>query len=340
MNLKQLSNILGISQTTVSRALNGYPEVSEKTRALVLAAAQKHNYLPNTKAQALATGKSKMIGFVLPMASQHEMLNPIFGDFMAGAAQTYRTQGYDTHFALTENDKQAETYRDMHAKGSVDGVIVQAPRENDERVAILKELGLPFVVHGRATGKNDYHYVDVNNTHAFINATNFLLDLGHHRIALINGNEELDFAIRRNHGYTQALKDRGIEADPKLMFSSEMTEHFGYETMNKLLAMDQPPTAAVASSYTLAIGIRRALGENGLRIGKDFSVVIHDDDLSYLRNGAAQPVFTATRSSIREAGKLCAQILMDVIDKPNQKPKQIVLEAQLIVGSSTGPVPQ
>ena len=205
MNLKQLSSLLGISQTTVSRALNGYPEVSEKTRGLVLAAAKKHNYLPNIKAQALATGKSKMIGFVLPMANQNEMLNPIFGDFMAGAAQTYGKEGYDTNLSLTDNDKQAETYRNLHAKGSVDGVIVQAPRENDERVAILKELGLPFVVHGRATGKNDSHYVDVNNTHAFINATNFLLDLGHTRIALINGNEQLDFAIRRNHGYTQAL---------------------------------------------------------------------------------------------------------------------------------------
>ncbi len=339
MNLKQLSNILGISQTTVSRALNGYPEVSEKTRALVLAAAKKHNYMPNTKAQALATGKSKMIGFVLPLSSQHEILNPIFGDFLAGAAQTYKQEGYDTNLALTDNETQAETYRDMHAKGSVDGVIVQAPRENDERVAILKELGLPFVVHGRATGSNDYHYVDVNNTHAFINATNFLLDLGHKRIALINGNEELDFAIRRNHGYTQALKDRDIDIDHSIMFNSEMTEHFGYETTLKLLALENPPTAAVVSSYALAIGVRRALGESGLRIGKDFSVVIHDDDLSYLRNGEAQPVFTATRSSIRHAGQLCAKVLLDVIKNPSQPPQQVILEAQLIVGSSTGPAP-
>lgn len=339
MNLKQLSNILNLSQTTVSRALNGYPEVSEKTRTLVLAAAKQHDYLPNVKAQALATGKSKMIGFVLPMSYQHEMLNPIFGDFLAGAAKTYKQQGYDTHFALTANDQQAKTYRDLHSKRSVDGVIVQSPKENDERVSILKKLGLPFVVHGRATGNNDYHYVDVHNTHAFINATNFLLDLGHRRIALINGNETLDFAIRRNHGYTQALKDRGVEPDARLMFSSEMTENFGYEAMNALLAMSQPPTAAVASSYTQAIGIRRALGEHGMSLGKDFSVVIHDDDLSYLRNGNAQPLFTATRSPIREAGRLCAEILMDVIENPKQASKQILLEAQLVVGSSTGPVP-
>ncbi|MDP6968101.1 MAG: substrate-binding domain-containing protein [Gammaproteobacteria bacterium] len=340
MNLKELSQILGISQTTVSRALNGYPEVSEKTRALVNAAATQYNYQPNTKARGLATGKSKMIGYVLPKASQNEMPNPVFGDFIAGAAQTYGKQGYDTTITLTENDKQAETYRNLHAKRSVDGVIMQAPKENDERISILKKLGLPFVVHGRSTGSNDYHFVDVNNTHAFARATNFLLDLGHRRVALINGDENLDFAIRRRHGYLQALEDRGLEIDTGIMFSSEMTEEFGYRTMTKLLTMQSRPTAAVLSSYIMAIGARRALGENGLRIGKDFSIVIHDDALSYLPNGSTHPVFTATRSSVGEAGRLCAEILLDIIQNPEQKPRQIILEAELVVGSSTGPAPK
>ena len=340
MNLKELSKITGVSQTTVSRALNGYPEVSEKTRALVNAAAKQYNYQPNTKAQALATGKSKMIGYVLPKASQNEMPNPIFGDFIAGAAQTYGKQGYDTNITLTDSDTQAETYRDLYAKGSVDGIIMQAPKENDERISILKKLGLPFVVHGRSTGSNDYHFVDVNNTHAFVRATNFLVDLGHQRIALINGNENLDFAIRRKHGYLQAHEDRGLKVDTTIMFSSEMTEEFGYHTMTKLLTMQSPPTAALLSSYIMAIGARRAIGEKGLRIGKDFSIVIHDDALSYLPNGSTHPIFTATRSSVGEAGRLCAEILLDAIQKPEQQPRQIILEAELVVGSSTGPAPQ
>ena len=85
MNLKQLSDHLGLSQTTVSRALNGYPEVSDATRARVEAAAKAHNYRPNTRAKSLATGQAMAIGHVIPISSKHEMVNPVFADFLAGA---------------------------------------------------------------------------------------------------------------------------------------------------------------------------------------------------------------------------------------------------------------
>jgi len=337
MNLKELSKLIGMSQTTVSRALNGYPEVSEKTRLLVQTAAIEHNYHPNTRAQGLATGKSKMIGYVLPMSSQHEMLNPIFGDFLAGAAQTYSHKGYDSTLSLTDNDKEAEAYRDLHTKGSVDGVVVQAPRLNDPRIEILKELQLPFVVHGRVPGDLNYPHVDVNNRRAFFHATEFLLDLGHRRIALINGNEHLDFAQRRRAGYEEALSSHGISPDTSLIFADEMTEDFGYRTMTNLLDSHNPPSAALVSSLIMAIGARWAIEEKGLRLGKDFSIVIHDDDLSYLKNGGTIPVFTATRSSVREAGRLCAEILIGCIENPSLHPQSIILEADLIVGKSTGP---
>ena len=85
MNLKELASKLGLSPTTVSRALNGYPEVNEETRARVLAAANRHNYRPNTRAIRLATGRAMAIGHVVPVSSKHEMVNPVFADFIAGA---------------------------------------------------------------------------------------------------------------------------------------------------------------------------------------------------------------------------------------------------------------
>ena len=90
MNLKSLAEELGLSQTTVSRALNGYPEVSEATRQRVEEAARRHNYRPNSRAKGLATGRAMVIGQVIPTSVQHEMVNPIFGDFVAGASQTSR----------------------------------------------------------------------------------------------------------------------------------------------------------------------------------------------------------------------------------------------------------
>ena len=83
MKLKELARILGLSQTTVSRALNGYPEVSEATRARVAEAARRHNYRPNVRARALATGRAMTIGHVLPVSTRHEMVNPVFADFIA-----------------------------------------------------------------------------------------------------------------------------------------------------------------------------------------------------------------------------------------------------------------
>jgi LacI family transcriptional regulator len=181
--------------------------------------------------------------------------------------------------------------------------------------------------------------VDVNNTRAFERATDFLLDLGHRRIALLNGLADMDFATRRTAGYAAALEARGIAADPALIFNDEMTENYGYATCRAALAMAQPPTAFVVSSIIPAIGLRRALSEAGLVMGRDVSVIIHDDALSYFGNEGEVPAFTAVRSSVRSAGRRVARALIEMITTPGAPPPQIMLEATLTVGQSTGPAP-
>lgn len=338
MNLRELAQNLGLSQTTVSRALNGYPEVNEATRARVVQAAEQHNYRPNTRAKGLATGRAMAIGHVIPMSKQHEMVNPVFGDFIAGAGETYSRNGYDMVLSLVEDGQEEKTYRDLRGKGAVDGLMVHGPKSLDPRIKMLAELGVPFVVHGRASAeKQDYAWLDINNRRAFQRATDFLLDLGHRRIALLNGLEDLDFASRRRIGYEDAMNARGVPPAPDLMFSEEMTERYGYEATSALLEMEDPPTAFLVSSMISAIGVRRAIEGRGLRMGRDISVITHDDELSYFKNGEDEPIFTATRSSVREAGRLAAQMLLDRIAQPHLPPGSRLLEVQLTVGSSTGP---
>jgi LacI family transcriptional regulator len=178
----------------------------------------------------------------------------------------------------------------------------------------------------------------VNNRRAFQRATEFLLDLGHTRIALVNGLEFMDFAIRRRTGYLDALTARGIAADPALMTSDEMTEISGFRAVQRMLALPNPPTAILCSSMISGMGARRAVEGAGLAVGRDVSIIIHDDDLSYMKNGEDVPIFTATRSSVREAGRLAAEMLLDVIAHPEAGPQQRLLEAELIIGQSTGPV--
>ncbi len=340
MNLKELAARLGLSPTTVSRALNGYPEVSAATRERVLAAAKRHNYRPNARAIRLATGRAMALGHVIPLASRHEIVNPIFADFIAGAGEVYSRSGYDLLLSVVPDEDEERTYRELHARGAVDGVILHAPRHDDPRIAMLAELGLPFVVHGRSTGSDlPYSWVDVNNRRAFRRATDFLLDLGHRRIGLVNGLEFMDFAIRRRGGYVDALQARGLPVDERLMAASEMTETRGFRAAEAMLAEGEPPTAFVVSSMISALGVRRAVEAQGLRLGREVSVIIHDDDLSYLKNGDDVPIFTATRSSVREAGRQAAAMLIDMVSGTTEGRREAMLEAELIIGQSTGPAP-
>lgn len=339
MNLKELSSLLGLSQTTVSRALNGYPEVSEATRARVVAAAATHNYSPNTRAQGLATGLSRCIGHVISVSDSGEMVNPIFGDFMAGAGETYAAYGYDMMVTRVGAQDEAEIYRSLKARGVVDGLVMHAPRANDTRLPLLTELGLPFVVHGRSTEATvPYSWLDVNNRRAFFEATQHLTSLGHQRIALINGQEALDFAIRRREGYTQAMQEAGLAVDPAMMARGEMTEDYGYTNAMAMLDGPQPPTAFVASSIICAAGIRRALGDRGLHLGTDVSVATFDDCLSYFRNSAQPPVFTAVRSSVRAAGAALAEMLIQRITTPDGPEIHTLWEAEFVAGTSTRPI--
>lgn len=339
MNLKELAKHLQLSQTTVSRALNGYPEVNEETRKRVQAAAQRLNYSPNARAKGLATGRSMAIGHVIPVSSRFEIVNPVFGDFIAGTGEAYTREGYDLMLSVVNDGDEERVYRKIKARGTVDGMIVHGPRMKDPRITLLRELDLPFVVHGRSSEiAGDYAWLDVNNKSAFLRATTYLTDLGHRRIALINGLEHMDFAYRRRRGYEEGLQAVGLSADPALMRSTEMTEIHGYQGAIHMMGLDSPPTAFLVSSLVMAIGVRRALSDIGLTLGRDVSLITHDDDLGYLKNGSDVPIFTATRSSVREAGRLCGQMLLDIIHG-RDGPRQTLLEADLIIGRSTGPAP-
>ncbi|MCM5555342.1 LacI family DNA-binding transcriptional regulator [Pleomorphomonas sp. NRK KF1] len=340
MTLKEFSKTIGMSQTTVSRALGGYPEVNEATRRKIREAAEQYNYHPNSRATGLATGRSMMIGHILATRTRHEMVNPIFGDFVASASKTYAEYGYDMMFTRVEDGNEEASYLKLKARQVLDGLVVQGPTVKDAHIPILKKIGIPFVVHGRSSELTEsYSWVDVNNRAAFKRATQFLIDLGHRRIGLINGLEHMDYAFRRREGYTEALLESGIEVDPALMSCDEMTEAFGYQRAQQMLQTDAPPTAFVVSSLISAFGVRRAAEQRGLVLGKDFSVVCHDDDLSYFENGRDVPIFTSTRSSVREAGRLLAELLIEKISNPKMKDRHILLEAALVVGTSTGPAP-
>jgi LacI family transcriptional regulator len=339
MNLKQLAEHLGLSQTTVSRALNGYPEVGAETRRRVNEAAHKLGYRPNPYAMRLATGRANAIGHVLP-SDKALLIDPHFSDFIAGAGDVYSAAGFDVMLHVGGPEAEEAVYRRYAQTGAVDGVVVMGPRLEDWRIDLLKALELPFIVHGRVgSTEAGYAWMDIDNLGAFVAAGQHLTSLGHCSIGLINGPEMMTFATHRRQGYEQALRESGVALNPDVMVSCQMTEENGYREAKRILSLPERPTALMLSSMLLVSGVIRACHELDLAIGSDVSLIAYDDGLPFLAAEGLVPKLSTMRSSIREAGSRVAELLIGMINDPEAPLPHELWPVELIVRGSTGPAP-
>lgn len=340
VNLKQLSELLGLSQTTISRALNGYPEVNAETRERVMKAASETGYRPSRAALRLATGKAGSLGLVMPV-SEDRFSDIHFAEFQNGLAQ--ECLAHEFHFVIipAHPSKEEQAIRGLVHSGAVDAYYLAYLRANDPRIAMAKSLSVPFIVHGRSFGiAEDYPYLDVDNEAAFANATKMLLDLGHRHFGLLNGPQELDFAVRRQMGVERALKNAGLHLPKSATSNTVMTDEHGYLAMTDLLRQPQAPTAILCASTVLALGAVRAINDAGLVVGEDISVIAHDDDLPLLKPEHFRVPLTTTRSSLRDAGRRIAERLIADLTAPvSGPPLQELWQAELVVRASTGPAP-
>ncbi len=340
MNLKQLSQLLGISQTTISRALNGYPEVSAETRRRVMEAAEKTGYRPNAAAQRLATGKVGSIGLVMPIGAHHRS-DVHYGEFLSGLGEEAARNGFHLVIMPTELEREQEALRGLAASGSVDGIYLAYMKKNDPRVGMMRSLSIPFLVHGRSWGLDEnYPFLDVDNEGAFKDATNLLLQLGHQRIGILNGPEGYDFTFRRFLGVESALAAHGLPLRPDHVRYGSMTDEEGFLGMEALLSQAERPTAVLCASTALALGAVRSLNQRGLKPGKDVSLIAHDDVLPLLKPDNFSVPLTTTRSSLRAAGVRIGQRLINRIKFNETQPHQELWKAELVVRASTGPAPK
>jgi LacI family transcriptional regulator len=340
MNLRELSSVLGLSQTTVSRALNGFPEVAEETRTRVRAAANLHGYRPSAAAQRLATGQSGTLGVVFPR--ERNMLGDLlFTEFLGGCVEMAGELGYDVTLAKASGAMSEEAvYRRAVRSARVDAMILSSPLIVDDRLGLLRSLQIPFVLHGRTHVKSRYPFLDIDNEGAFFQAAKLLLDLGHMRIAFINGDESYNFANDRLTGYRRALGLRGLEPCKDLVCGGLMIERHGFDHAARMLALakDERPTAFLCSSIAQATGVQKAAAREGLVIGQHISLIAHDDRLQDIRAENFDPPLTATQSSIGDAGKRVVELLVTHLRDPSAALAQEVWPVDLVVRASTGPV--
>ncbi|UYO01113.1 MAG: substrate-binding domain-containing protein [Devosia sp.] len=337
MRLKDLAEHLGLSQTTVSRALNGYPEVKEATRRRVADAATALGYRPNASALRLATGRAGAVGLVLRGADE---LGPHMSEFLSGVGSYMASQEIDMLVTtVASHQEELAAYRRLAASQKVDAVILHSPTIRDERAELLTSLNIPFILHGRTEIGRPLAWLDIDNTRALERATSHLLDLGHQRIALLNGVRGRTFAEHREAGYRAALGARGIKVDPALIGNSPFTDEIAFRLAQSMLELRPRPTAFLAGSMMTALGVFRAIRQAGLELGTDVSMIAHDDVFPYLNADNMYPTMSTTRSSIRQAGMRIAELITQVLAGKPAGNVQELWPVELVLRQSSGPAP-
>ncbi|KQN69822.1 substrate-binding domain-containing protein [Devosia sp. BK] len=337
MRLKELAEHLGLSQTTVSRALNGYPEVKEATRLRVSEAALELGYRPNASALRLATGRASAVGMVLRGADE---LGPHMSEFLSGLGGRMATQDIDIVVTtVASQQEELAAYRRLAASQRVDAMILHSPTLNDERAELLMDLKIPFVLHGRTNATRPVAWLDIDNTGGLERATSHLLDLGHRRIALLNGVKGRTFAEHRELGYMAALSARGVAFDPALMGNTAFTDEVAFRMAQSMLELRPRPTAFLAGSMMTALGVFRAIRQAGMTLGTDVSMIAHDDVFPYLNADNMYPTMSTTRSSIRQAGSRIAELLLQLLGGKPVSEIHELWPVELVLRESSGPAP-
>lgn len=339
MSIVLLARDLGLSISTVSRALNGYHDVSPATRQRIMKRAKEIGYRPNPGARRLGSGKTSAVGVILPSAGDGvHFVDSIYSSLLGGASVELESESYHLLATIqTRSDPVRElTLYENFIRGSwVDALLIVRTRVNDARIDLARKAHMPFVTYGRTESTHPYAWVDTDNEKAFHLTTMRQIDFGHRRIALLNGPLEYFFAHLREKGYVRALNEKDITPDPLLMLNGDLTETSGYACCRSLLLSATPPTAIICATDPMAIGAIAACRERGLVVGRDISVV------GYGNSSAAafcDPPLTTVDHKAFENGRHIGQSILRLL-RNEAKPADIhYLEPVVLVArKSDGP---
>ena len=271
-----MSEALGLTKGTVSRALNGYPDIAESTRLKVARTAKRMGYRPLAHAQAIRTGRVRAVGLVLQV-NEHDGHRPFLADFLAGISGAASADGWTLALTTAGTDTEtAQTLDRLVDERKVDGFILPRTYLNDPRIDTLRSAGVPFVLYGRTADPTGCAWYDVRGEDAMAEAVTTLAALGHRRIGFIQGGPGAAYSHLRLEGFHAGLKAAGLDDDPDLIGRPALNRADGRRATEALLDLDAPPTALVCAVDRAALGVYDAARACGLTVGRDLSVISYD----------------------------------------------------------------
>ncbi|GEO12871.1 LacI family DNA-binding transcriptional regulator [Microvirga aerophila] len=324
----------GVSKSTVSLVLKGSTLVADETRDRVSRAMSKLGYVYNRGAANLRGAQSSIVGMVI-----NDLSNPFFAELAIGIERVLRTSGYIPFIANTAESvvRQAEVVRSMREHGA-SGIILSPALDTDGReINSLLDLGMPIILAIRRVPGARASLVASDNMAGAARVTQHLISLGHRRIAFLGGMGAMAVRKDRIAGFTQALEEVGLRADPALMLESMPTKDGAFTAMSALLSRPDWPTAVVCFNDVVAIGVMQALSRKGLLPGRDMAITGFDDTTEARQ---VSPPLTTVSVDAGDLGERAAQMLLRQIAAGNQTTETYIGEARLVVRESCCPPPR
>ncbi len=330
----------GVSKTAVSFAFNSPDRLAPDTASRIREVADSLGYRPHPVARMLSQRHTRTIGVLTPQALSVIFSNPYFGAFSEGVALAAEQEGYALHFISPLHGSLASAV----GRATVDGVVAVGLAAGHPEVEQVRAAGLPIVMVD-STAFPDQSGVGVNDEGGAREAAEHLLALGHRDILVVGveppeagqAKDPHGVHTRRLVGYAAAFDARGIALDPSAIVMSTSSIEGGASAFRRAWDAGLRPTAVLAMSDAIAIGVMRAAREHGLRVPEDLSVVGFDDvDISQYAN----PPLTTVHQPIREKGETAVRLLLAVVERRDPSPQQLRLETRLVIRGSTGPAPR
>jgi LacI family transcriptional regulator len=330
--LTDIAKKLKISPSTVSRALNNHPDISEETKLRVKELAEKLHYTPNPIAQSLKNNKTSTIGILVP-----EIKHDFFSSAISGIEEVAYQSGYTIILSQSNESFEREVVNTnalMHHR--VAGIIVSISQhtKNGDHFQLLLDRNIPLVFFDRVCEEINANKVVIDDESSALSAVKYLLDNGYKKIAHFAGPKELDICKKRLSGYKSALENAGLNLNNNYILYGGLHESDGYKSMDELISKNLIPDAIFCVNDPVAIGAFQRIKEAGLKIPQDVGIVgFSNNKITSL----VDPQITTVDQPSFEMGKKAAELLIEMIESPSKMktPKTIVLNTKLIVRGST-----
>ncbi|OXS74214.1 LacI family DNA-binding transcriptional regulator [Domibacillus enclensis] len=330
--IKDVAHELGLSVSTVSRALNDKPDIKKETREKVLEAMKRLNYSPNANARSLIQKKSNMIGLMLS-----DITDPFFSEVALGVEDVFSKVGYQIIYGNTflDLDKEKQFLSNLLER-KIDGLIMKPGKLDAELMSLVERLEVPVVLL-RKLDENEKHLnistIDVDHYMAAYKAVEYLINIGHQNIGFIGMSKDVNEEEERLNGFSDCLRDHSLEHSVDNVVISGTGIKHGGTGIQRLMEKKPKITAVFAANDLLAIGALEWLAKNNYRVPEEVSVIGFEDlEISSLH----WINLTTVKLPRKKIGTQSAEMLMHMLSSENFEKKEVELDTQLIIRKSSG----